>query len=371
MPARHVEIQVLCDRYGARADARRARVLDPAPPPEARSKSRRAPRSRRSCARQMEAAAERACRAVGYRNAGTFEFLLGPGLELLLHRAERAAPGRASGHRALHGDRPRARAAARRRRRAALRHRPRAAPRPCDRDPRQRRGPGARLPAGAGPHRALRAAAGAGRAHRHVRRVGRDDLAVLRLDGREGDRLGLRPPGGDRARRARARRARGRRRADDTRRRTAGARAASRSEAATTRRRRSRRSERPNDRLAAPGAPAGALPALPVGSLRPGDRLAVRGRDRPVGARDRGVGRRATHRSSTRASPRPRRAGRPTGSAPSSAARSASPSTSSRRSEVPAEVAINEAVAFTKRYASEDGARLVNGILGRIQREAA
>ena len=39
--------------------------------------------------------------------------------------------------------------------------------------------------------------------------------------------------------------------------------------------------------------------------------------------------------------------------------------------KVPAEVAINEAVAFTKRYASEDGARLVNGILGKIQREAA
>jgi len=38
---------------------------------------------------------------------------------------------------------------------------------------------------------------------------------------------------------------------------------------------------------------------------------------------------------------------------------------------VPFEVAINEAVAFTKRYASEDGARLVNGILGRIQREGA
>jgi N utilization substance protein B len=38
---------------------------------------------------------------------------------------------------------------------------------------------------------------------------------------------------------------------------------------------------------------------------------------------------------------------------------------------VPAEVAINEAVAFAKRYASEDGARLVNGILGRIQREEA
>jgi transcription antitermination protein NusB len=39
--------------------------------------------------------------------------------------------------------------------------------------------------------------------------------------------------------------------------------------------------------------------------------------------------------------------------------------------EVPAEVAISEAVAFAKRYASEDGARLVNGILGRIQREEA
>jgi transcription antitermination protein NusB len=41
------------------------------------------------------------------------------------------------------------------------------------------------------------------------------------------------------------------------------------------------------------------------------------------------------------------------------------------RGEVPYEVAINEAVAFAKRYASEDGARLVNGILGRIQREGA
>jgi N utilization substance protein B len=37
--------------------------------------------------------------------------------------------------------------------------------------------------------------------------------------------------------------------------------------------------------------------------------------------------------------------------------------------EVPAEVAINEAVAFAKRYSSENAARLVNGILGRIQRE--
>ena len=37
--------------------------------------------------------------------------------------------------------------------------------------------------------------------------------------------------------------------------------------------------------------------------------------------------------------------------------------------EVPDEVAINEAVARAKRYATDDAARLVNGILGRITRE--
>lgn len=37
--------------------------------------------------------------------------------------------------------------------------------------------------------------------------------------------------------------------------------------------------------------------------------------------------------------------------------------------EVPDEVAIDEAVTLTKRYATDDAARLVNGILGRIVRE--
>jgi transcription antitermination protein NusB len=41
------------------------------------------------------------------------------------------------------------------------------------------------------------------------------------------------------------------------------------------------------------------------------------------------------------------------------------------RGEVPQEVAIDEAVGYAKRYASDEGAKLVNGILGRIQREAA
>jgi N utilization substance protein B len=42
-----------------------------------------------------------------------------------------------------------------------------------------------------------------------------------------------------------------------------------------------------------------------------------------------------------------------------------------QRGEVPPEVVIDEAVAFAKRYASDDAGRLVNGILGRIQREEA
>ena len=36
---------------------------------------------------------------------------------------------------------------------------------------------------------------------------------------------------------------------------------------------------------------------------------------------------------------------------------------------VPMEVAINEAVVLAKRYASDEAAKLVNGILGRVARE--
>jgi transcription antitermination protein NusB len=38
-------------------------------------------------------------------------------------------------------------------------------------------------------------------------------------------------------------------------------------------------------------------------------------------------------------------------------------------SEVPVEVVLDEAVSLAKRYASEDAAKLVNGILGRVVRE--
>jgi N utilization substance protein B len=41
------------------------------------------------------------------------------------------------------------------------------------------------------------------------------------------------------------------------------------------------------------------------------------------------------------------------------------------KGEVPPEVAIDEAVRLAKRYASDEAGKLVNGILGRIAREAA
>jgi acetyl-CoA carboxylase biotin carboxylase subunit len=77
VPARHVEIQVLCDGNGGvltlgerecSIQRRHQKLIEESPSaaltPELRS--------------EMELAAERACLAVGYRNAGTFEFLLGP-----------------------------------------------------------------------------------------------------------------------------------------------------------------------------------------------------------------------------------------------------------------------------------------------------
>jgi N utilization substance protein B len=41
------------------------------------------------------------------------------------------------------------------------------------------------------------------------------------------------------------------------------------------------------------------------------------------------------------------------------------------RGDVPLEAALDEAVSLAKRYSSEDAGRLVNGILGRVAREAA
>ena len=76
-PARHVEIQVICDEHGGvvtcgerecSIQRRHQKLIEETPSPALDAELRE----------EMEAATERACRHLGYRNAGTFEYLVGP-----------------------------------------------------------------------------------------------------------------------------------------------------------------------------------------------------------------------------------------------------------------------------------------------------
>ena len=77
VPARHVEIQVLCDAEGGvltlgerecSIQRRHQKLIEESPSPALTPETREA----------LEASVERACLRLGYVNAGTFEFLLGP-----------------------------------------------------------------------------------------------------------------------------------------------------------------------------------------------------------------------------------------------------------------------------------------------------
>ena len=196
-PARHVEVQVLCDAHGSvltlgerecSIQRRHQKLIEESPSPAL------APETRE----ELEDSVARACAAVGYLGAGTFEFLLGPegepyfievncrlqvehpvselvtGIDVVREQVRIAAGERL----AMAGRAPR--------RGHAIEIRINAE------DPANGFAPAP------GARRAVHAAARARRPRRHRHRVRQRDPAVLRLADREGDRPRRRPAVGPR-----------------------------------------------------------------------------------------------------------------------------------------------------------------------------
>ena len=194
---------------------RRARLHDPAAPPEARRGDAVAGGRSESCATRIGQIAVDAARAAGYRSAGTIEGLLAPDGSYYFMEMNTRIQVEHTVTELVAGDRPRARADPDRARRAARAHAGRRAPaRPRDRVPDQRRGSVGGVPAVAGDDHGVSRAVRARRARRLGRRGRLGRLTALRPDDREADRARRRPRGRDREDAARARRVPDRRRQD-------------------------------------------------------------------------------------------------------------------------------------------------------------
>ena len=374
-PARHVEIQVLCDAddgvltLGERECSiqRRHQKLVEESPSTALDPTTR---------EEMESTVERACRAIGYRNAGTFEFLVGPDgafyfIEVNCRlQVEHPVSELVTG---IDIVREQIRIAAGEP--LALK-RPRTTSRTCDRDPDQRGGSCARLPARPRHDHAVRRPARAGCARRYGRSGRIRDSALLRLDDREAHRVGRHPRRGDRACRARSARGGDRGDPDHTRPRARRSRLAGVQEW--------RLLDVDADRARGPRAVsrAGMTPATSRKAARrqalyllyqwdlTGQELASLYEGEPdafarsladaVAARAEALDLRITAASPDWPASR-------LGTLERNILRIGVYEL--EEETVPREVAINEAVVLAKRYATEDAARLVNGILARVARD--